>query len=105
MMISSAILEQSHKDQTSPLMMAWRVSEFGPPSTMRSEQVQRPAPGLGEVVVKVGAVGLGPSDGWIRAGKSVLPQPLPLILGSDLSGEIVDLRSEVPEMSVGDPVY
>jgi NADPH:quinone reductase-like Zn-dependent oxidoreductase len=33
--------------------------------------------------------GVGPWDGWIRAEKTALPQPLPLTLGSDLSGAIV----------------
>ena len=56
---------------------------------MRFERVPRPNPGPGEVLVKVEAAGVGPWDGWIRAGKSALPQPLPLTLGSDLAGEIV----------------
>ena len=48
----------------------------------------RPAPGEGEVLVRVRATGVGPWDGWIRAGKSALPQPLPLTLGSDLTGVV-----------------
>jgi NADPH:quinone reductase-like Zn-dependent oxidoreductase len=70
-------------------MMAWCVHEFGPPDVMRFERVLRPAPGPGEVLVKVGAAGVGPWDAWIRAGKSALPQPLPLTPGSDLSGDVV----------------
>ena len=53
----------------------------------------RPEPGAGEVLVRVKAAGVGPWDGWIRAGKSVLPQPLPLTLGSDLSGVVVSGRA------------
>jgi NADPH:quinone reductase-like Zn-dependent oxidoreductase len=66
-------------------MLAWRVHKFGPPEAMILERVPRPDPGLGEVLVDVHAAGVGPWDGWIRAGKSALPQPLPLTLGSDLS--------------------
>ncbi|AMX97590.1 quinone oxidoreductase (plasmid) [Mesorhizobium ciceri biovar biserrulae] len=86
-------------------MMAWRVHEFGPPEIMKYERVPRPDPGPGEVLVKVEAAGVGPWDGWIRAGKSALPQPLPLTLGSDLSGEIVAKGSGVSELRVGDQVY
>ncbi|MBW7970123.1 NADP-dependent oxidoreductase [Bradyrhizobium sp. BR 10289] len=86
-------------------MMAWRVREFGPPEIMKFERVPRPEPGPGEVLVKVKAAGVGPWDGWIRAGKSALPQPLPLTLGSDLSGEIVAMGPDVPELAVGDQVY
>jgi NADPH:quinone reductase-like Zn-dependent oxidoreductase len=86
-------------------MMAWRVHEFGPPEIMKFERVPRPEPGSGEVLVKVEAAGVGPWDGWIRAGKSALPQPLPLTLGSDLSGEIVALGAGVSGVRVGDQVY
>ena len=67
-------------------MLAWRVHKYGPPEAMILERVPRPDPGPGEVLVDVHAAGVGPWDGWIRAGKSALPQPLPLTLGSDLSG-------------------
>ncbi len=67
-------------------MTACRVHEFGPPEIIRTEQIVRPVPGEGEVLIKVKAAGVGPWDGWIRSGKSALPQPLPLTLGSDLAG-------------------
>jgi NADPH:quinone reductase-like Zn-dependent oxidoreductase len=69
-------------------MKACRVHHFGPPDVISFEDVARPHPGEGEVLVRVKAAGVGPWDAWIRAGKSVLPQPLPLILGSDLSGTV-----------------
>ncbi|HMF58785.1 MAG TPA: NADP-dependent oxidoreductase [Vicinamibacterales bacterium] len=72
---------------------------------MRFEQVLRPTPGHGEVLLRVEAAGVGPWDAWIRAGKSALPQPLPLTPGSDLSGEVVAVGPEVPDLRVGDQVY
>jgi NADPH:quinone reductase-like Zn-dependent oxidoreductase len=86
-------------------MMAWRVHEFGPPEAMRYERVPVPGPGPGEVLVEVHAAGVGQWDGWIRAGKSVLPQPLPLTLGSDFSGEIRALGQDVSDLRIGDQVY
>ncbi|RUU15972.1 NADP-dependent oxidoreductase, partial [Mesorhizobium sp. Primo-B] len=104
-MTSSSIVRQDNGERTHSTMMAWRVHEFGPPEIMKYERVPRPDPGPGEVLVKVEAAGVGPWDGWIRAGKSALPQPLPLTLGSDLSGEIVAKGSGVSELRVGDQVY
>jgi NADPH:quinone reductase-like Zn-dependent oxidoreductase len=86
-------------------MMAWRVHTFGPPDVMKFEEVPRPAPGSGEVLVRVKAAGVGPWDAWIRAGKSALPQPLPLTLGSDLAGEIVGVGEGVSDLRAGDEVY
>jgi NADPH:quinone reductase-like Zn-dependent oxidoreductase len=104
-MTPSSIVPQANDDQTHSTMMAWRVHEFGPPEVMKFERVPRPEPGPGEVLVKVEAAGVGPWDGWIRAGKSALPQPLPLILGSDLSGEIVATGPGVSELRAGEQVY
>jgi NADPH:quinone reductase-like Zn-dependent oxidoreductase len=104
-MAPSSIVHQANEDQPQLSMLAWRVHEFGSPDVMRFEQVLRPNPGRGEVLVKVEAAGVGPWDGWIRAGKSALPQPLPLTLGSDLSGEIVAVGPEVSDLRVGGQVY
>jgi NADPH:quinone reductase-like Zn-dependent oxidoreductase len=97
--------QEAHHDQTSSSMMAWRVHEFGPPNVMKFERIPRPSPGPDEVLVKVRGVGVGPWDGWIRAGKSAVPQPLPLTLGSDLSGEIAAIGPDVSHFRVEDQVY
>ena len=86
-------------------MKAWRVHEFGPPDVMKLESIARPDAGSAEVLVQVEAVGVGPWDAWIRAGKSALPQPLPLTPGSDLSGVIVAVGPGVSDLRVGDSVY
>ena len=93
------------KKAIQPSMKAWRVHEFGGPEKMILETIPRPPPAAGEVLVKVHAAGVGPWDAWIRAGKSALPQPLPLTLGSDLSGEVAALGSGVSDLAVGDQVF
>src|SRR5690348_18433205 len=75
-MTPSSIVPQANEERTHSTMMAWRVHEFGPPEVMKFERVPRPEPGPGEILVRVEAAGVGPWDGWIRAGKSALPQPL-----------------------------
>lgn len=67
-------------------MKAARILQFGPPNVIVSAEVPRPEPAAGEILVRVKTAGVGPWDALIREGKSVLDQPLPLILGSDLSG-------------------
>ena len=104
-MDSSSSVHEANEGQEHSSMMAWRVHQFGPPDVMRFEKVSQPNPGAGEVLVKVEAAGVGPWDGWIRAGKSVLPQPLPLTLGSDLSGEIIAVGEGVSDLRAGDQVY
>jgi len=86
-------------------MMAWRVHEYGPPDVMKFERIPRPDPGPGEVLVKVKAAGVGPWDGWIRAGKGAQPEPLPLTLGSDLAGEVVAVGPGVSRPLVGEQIY
>ncbi|TAI60853.1 NADP-dependent oxidoreductase [Bradyrhizobium sp. Leo170] len=86
-------------------MLAWRVHEFGSPEVMILDRVPRPVPGPGEVLVDVHAAGVGPWDGWIRAGKSALPQPLPLTLGSDLSGTVAAVGPGTSGIAVGDQVF
>jgi NADPH:quinone reductase-like Zn-dependent oxidoreductase len=104
-MSNNSINHDASQDPTPSSMMAWRVHEFGPPETMQFERVPVPDPGPGEVLVKVRAAGVGPWDGWIRAGRSALPQPLPLTLGSDLSGEVQAVGPYVSDLHVGDQVY
>jgi NADPH:quinone reductase-like Zn-dependent oxidoreductase len=90
---------------TQKTMQAFRVHEFGAPYVITSEQLEVPVPGPGEVLIKVNAAGVGPWDGWIRSGHSALPQPLPLTLGSDLSGVIETVGPDVNGFEAGDEVY
>jgi NADPH:quinone reductase-like Zn-dependent oxidoreductase len=103
--MTTGVDRQATEDPTHLSMMAWCVHEFGPPDVMRFEQVRRPTPGHGEVLVKVEAAGVGLWDAWIREGKSASPQPLPLTPGSDLSGDVVAVGPAVSDLRVGDQVY
>jgi NADPH:quinone reductase-like Zn-dependent oxidoreductase len=82
-----------------------RVHEFGPPDVIRAEQLEVPEPAPDEVLVRIHAAGVGPWDGWIRGGRSVLDQPLPLTLGSDVAGVVERAGSETAGFMPGDEVY
>jgi len=86
-------------------MKAARIHKFGGPDVIVIEDVSRPVPAPGEVLVRVSASGVGPWDAIIREGNSkVSPQP-PLTLGSDLSGIIEQVGPDVTGFKKGDEVY
>jgi len=87
------------------MIKACRVHRFGPPGVITLEDIKRPEPGEGEVLIQVKAAGVGPWDAWIRAGKSALPQPLPLSLGSDLSDIVEAVGASVTTFEPGDQVF
>ena len=86
-------------------MKAVRVHQFGGIDAITYEDLPSPIPGKGQVLVRVKAAGVGPWDAWVRAGKSVLFQPLPLILGSDLSGVVESVGNEVSDFQPGDEIF
>lgn len=86
-------------------MKAVRVHSFGPPEAMVLEDVSEPEPAAGEVVVHVKAAGIGPWDALIRSGRSAVAQPLPLTLGSDLSGVVHAIGPGVAGFKIGDEVF
>jgi NADPH:quinone reductase-like Zn-dependent oxidoreductase len=86
-------------------MKANRIHLYGPPEVIVFEDTEVPTPRFGEVLVKVAASGAGPWDTWIRSGSSVLPQPLPLTLGSDIAGVVEAVGPSVVAFKPGDEVY
>jgi len=86
-------------------MKAVSVHQFGGPEAIVYEDLPQPVPSPGQVLVRVEAAGVGPWDAWVRAGKSVLPQPLPLTPGADLSGVVQDVGWGVARWRPGDEIY
>jgi NADPH:quinone reductase-like Zn-dependent oxidoreductase len=86
-------------------MKAARIHNFGGPEAIVVEDVPVPAPGPGEVLVRVSATGVAPWDALIREGKSKVAPPPPLILGSDLSGVVEEVGTGVTQFREGDQVY
>lgn len=84
---------------------AVRIHKFGPPSVMVFEEIPRPIAGPGQVLVEVRAAGVGSWDVLVRNGRSALPQPLPLTLGSDLAGIVLEVGKGVDAFSHGDAVF
>ena len=86
-------------------MKAARIHRFGGPEVIVVEDVPRPVPGAGELLVRVAAAGVGPWDALIRQGKSKVSPPPPLTLGSDLSGVVEEVGAGVAGFNKGDEVF
>ena len=86
-------------------MRAIRIHGFGGIDAMRLDEIPRPVPGAGEVLVAVKAAGGGPWDRLVREGQSGLGQVLPLTLGSDISGTVAAVGVGVDGFALGEAAY
>ncbi|MGE5594135.1 MAG: alcohol dehydrogenase catalytic domain-containing protein [Betaproteobacteria bacterium] len=82
-------------------MRAMRLKEIGQPLCL--EEVKRPECGPDEVLVAVRAAGVCGTDLKIQAGKIPVKR-LPLTLGHEFSGVLVDKGPRVQDFKVGDEV-
>jgi NADPH:quinone reductase-like Zn-dependent oxidoreductase len=73
-------------------MRAVLIHETGSPDVLRLEDVDRPEPGDGEVLIRVRAASVNPIDWKFRRG--LIPKQLPAVLGSDVSGTVELSRAE-----------
>jgi NADPH:quinone reductase-like Zn-dependent oxidoreductase len=87
------------------IMRAVQVGAFGGIEQLHLSSISVPTPRKGEVLVRVGAAGVGPWDALIREGRSGLPVTLPVTLGADVSGVIVDVGDDVEGLAPGDAVF
>src|SRR5258707_13370023 len=80
---------------------------YGGPEQLVVEQVPRPEPQVGEVLVRVHAAGINPIDWKIRKGffKDVRPVPLPFTPGSELAGTVELIGPGVTTFENGQAVY
>src|SRR5450759_1539194 len=84
------------------MMKAAVVHQFGKPLVI--EDVPVPAPGAGEILVKVMACGVCHTDLHAAEGDWPVKPSLPFIPGHEGAGEVVALGEGVSELSVGDLV-
>jgi NADPH:quinone reductase-like Zn-dependent oxidoreductase len=81
---------------------AVRIHEDGGPEVLVLEEVPDPAPGPGEVLVRLHASALNHLDVWVRKGLPSVPKPR--ILGADGAGVVETLGEGVDGFEPGDRV-
>ncbi|MEU6881193.1 zinc-dependent alcohol dehydrogenase family protein [Streptomyces sp. NPDC046712] len=79
--------------------------QLGGPEVLTVEEVPLPAPGPGEVLFRVEAIGLNRAEALFRAGTYYYPATLPASrLGYEAAGVVEAVGAGVTAYAVGDPV-
>ncbi|MDD3826180.1 MAG: zinc-binding dehydrogenase [Anaerolineae bacterium] len=82
-------------------MKAARLVEIGKP--LQLQEIERPSPGPGDVLVRIRAAGICHSDVHYRAGTSGVG-PLPQTLGHEVAGVVEEVGEAVAGLRPGDRV-
>ncbi|MGW1777663.1 NADP-dependent oxidoreductase [Streptomyces sp. NPDC002143] len=85
-------------------MRVIRQDVLGGPEVLKEAEVERPAPGPNQVLVRVRAAGVNPTDWKHRATGGFLGRP-PFVLGWDLSGAVEAVGIGVTTFTPGDEVF
>lgn len=83
-------------------MRAIQAREAGDADVLELVQLPDPAPGPGQVLVRVAAAGVNFIDTYRRGG--VYPMPFPHVVGSEGAGVVVALGDGVTDVDLGDRV-
>ncbi|MGW2747328.1 NADP-dependent oxidoreductase [Streptomyces sp. NPDC001450] len=86
-------------------MRAVVVEQWGGPENLVEREVERPEPGLGEVLVRVHAAGVNPVDWKTRASGALIEWGAVPVVGWDVSGTVEAVGPGVGVFQVGDEVF
>jgi len=85
-------------------MRAVVAEHTGGPEVLELREVDRPKPGMTEVLVRVRAAGINPTDWKSRAGTG-FPKQFPAIFGYDVAGVVEEVGFGVTLYRPGDEVF
>lgn len=86
------------------MMHAVRQDVLGGPEVLQHVQVPRPRPGISQILVRVRAAGVNPTDWKHRSARRFLGDP-PYTLGWDVSGVVEQVGLGVTLFKPGDEVF
>ena len=88
-------------------MKAFNVDRYGNKDNVTLSDTPIPAMRAGDVLIQIHAAGINPLDSKIRNGefKLILPYQLPLILGNEFAGVVMQIGAGVSRLKIGDEVY
>lgn len=86
-------------------MRAAIVREFGGPEVLRVEEIPRPEPGEGEVLIQLEAAGVNRADVLTRSGGYHAAGQPPIVPGFEGSGVVREVGASVAGVSAGDRVF
>ncbi len=76
-------------------MKAIKFYEYGEPDVLKYEDVEKPTPGPGQVLVKVEAVGINFADTMRRRNNYLEHTEVPHILGGEIAGTVEEVGPDV----------
>lgn len=87
-------------------MRAVRYHQFGGTEVLHHEEIDRPVPGAGQILIRVAATSFNPVDDHIRLGvlAEAIPTSLPITPGLDVAGVVEELGDGVADRRIGDHV-
>lgn len=85
-------------------MRAIVFERHGGPEVLELRHLPDPTPGPEEVLIEVKASGVNPNGYWARVGVNGRAFPLPMVPGSDASGIVRAIGSQVTSVKPGDEV-
>ena len=85
-------------------MKAIRIQETGGPEVMHLEDIEKPTPKAGEVLIKVAAAGINYADLAQRQGAYLTRTNTPMTMGFEFAGTVEELGSGVTSPQVGSRV-
>ncbi|MFD2422074.1 NADP-dependent oxidoreductase [Amycolatopsis pigmentata] len=87
-------------------MKAQILTAFGGADNFVMADVATPIPGPGQVLVRIGAIGINSLECKIRSGslERAFPTSLPAILGKEVAGSVAAVGADTNGFSVGDRV-
>jgi NADPH:quinone reductase-like Zn-dependent oxidoreductase len=85
-------------------MRAVTQDALGGPEVLKVSELERPAPGLSQVLVRVHAAGVNPTD-WKHRAHRIFLGPPPFVLGWDVSGVVEETGFGVTLFKPGDEVF
>jgi NADPH:quinone reductase-like Zn-dependent oxidoreductase len=85
-------------------MRAIRQEVLGGPEVLHEVEIAKPEPGLSQILVRVHAAGVNPTD-WVHRAYPVFLGPPPFTLGWDVSGVVEETGFGVTIFKPGDEVF
>lgn len=88
-------------------MRAVRIHQYGGTETLKLENITKPKINDDDILIAVRSAAINPVDWKIREGylQAFIPYELPVTLGWDVAGIVVEVGSKASEFNVGDEVF
>jgi NADPH:quinone reductase len=87
------------------IMKAVLMTAVGDPDVLKVQEVEKPLPSDGELLIRLKAAGINPIDTKLRSRGTFYPDKMPAILGCDGAGIVESVGAGVENFQPGDEVY